>query len=208
MKAAVLLLVLATSVAASAQIPDFPWVEILDGPAEPAMVFAGPDGSVGDLTEAWSRLSGATIDATITVQILDGAGNPIANYPFEDIWLQSTLGGMVPCNGGTVSDVDTDGDGITAFSGPLLVGGGMDASAGEVLEVCLNGMTWPQSVVDVVVLTADLNGDLMVNLTDTIDFAALYLSGGYAPAIDFLWDGEINLSDLVIFAGALNTACP
>ncbi len=208
MKTAVLLLVLATSVAASAQIPDFPWVEIVDGPAEPAMVFAGPDGSVGDLSEARSRLSGATIDATITIQILDGAGNPIANYPFEDIWLQSTQGGMVPCNGGTVSDVDTDGDGITTFSGPLLVGGGMDASAGEVLEVCLNGMTWPQSVVDVVVLTADLNGDLMVNLTDTIDFAALYLSGGYAPAIDFLWDGEINLSDLVIFAGAVNTACP
>jgi len=53
----------------------------------------------------------------------------------------------------------------------------------------------------------DLNGDLVVNLSDIILFARIYW-GEYSYAADFYWDGQVNLSDLAMMIGTRGRTCP
>ena len=48
----------------------------------------------------------------------------------------------------------------------------------------------------------------LIGEADTIVFVPLYTGGSYDYSIDFFFDGAINLSDLVLYAGGLNTSCP
>jgi hypothetical protein len=55
--------------------------------------------------------------------------------------------------------------------------------------------------------SADLSGDLVVNLTDLGIFAGDF-NGAYAYRSDFRWDGALNLADVGLFAGAVGASCP
>jgi hypothetical protein len=169
-------------------------------------VYNLPDGNGKALTEA-KPIAGGAVDATITVTLNDAAGNPIFLYPFEDMWLETSLGGMVPCNGGTVSDGSTDINGQTTFTAAMYAGGYSDKAGLESCKVVVNGTALVGSDLDILFNSADINGDLIVNLSDTILFVAVY-TGAYDYSADFSYDGIINLSDLVLYAGGLNTACP
>ena len=170
-------------------------------------VYTLPDGNGKALFEAKLEVGGE-VDATINVNLLDAGGNPIFLYPFEDMWLETSAGGMVPCNGGSVSDGSTDINGDTTFSAALYAGGYSDRVGGEKCKVIVNGTALVGSDLDILFNSADIDGDLQVGLSDTVAFVPLYTGGVYDYSVDFFFDGAINLSDLVLYAGGLNTACP
>jgi hypothetical protein len=142
------------------------------------------------------------------VTLLDAAGTPIFLYPFEDMWLETSAAGLVPCNGGTVSDGSTNIAGQTTFSGTLYAGGQSDRTGAEKCKVIVNGTALVGSDLDILFNSADIDGDLQVGLSDTVAFVPLYTGGVYNYSVDFFFDGAVNLSDLVLYAGGLNTACP
>jgi hypothetical protein len=56
--------------------------------------------------------------------------------------------------------------------------------------------------------SADINGDLVVNLVDVGAFSGPYGSGTYQYALDFRWDGVLNLADVARLSVGLGTTCP
>jgi hypothetical protein len=61
--------------------------------------------------------------------------------------------------------------------------------------------------VDLYINSPDINGDLVVNLTDYTLFSVDY-NGSYNYRSDFNFDGYVNMGDLTILAGALGVDCP
>ncbi len=53
----------------------------------------------------------------------------------------------------------------------------------------------------------DLNADLVVNLTDVVEFAEDFFDADYEFRSDLYFDWAVNLSDLSEMAGAIGTAC-
>lgn len=200
--------------AAAAQTTDIPPLdesELYCASPDPVVLVAMPNGGGDPLTEAQVYGLGMhlEVDATLTAEILDVNMDPIINYPFEDLWLEGTGGGLTLCNGGTVADANTDANGRTTFTGPFHVGGGMDPTAGDKIVLMVNGSAIWWADAQVYVITPDLNGDLVVDLTDVVTFVDLYWNDpAYHFAVDFCHDGVNNLSDLVVFSGALFTTCP
>ena len=172
-------------------------------------VFNVPDGTGKALTEARDA-AGNVVDATITVTLLDAGMNPVYLFPFEDMWLETTLGGLAPCANGTVADGSTDINGQTTFTGPFYAGGYTDPSAGELTHVMVNGAALVGSDMDIQFNSADVNGDGVPDALDLASFSADYQSGAYSYRIDYLYDSNINLSDLVLFSAAFGAthACP
>jgi len=174
-------------------------------------VYTLPDGSGDPLSYAyqWDGVPGnqpSRVDATITLTLLY-YGDPVYSYPREDMWLATSLGGLVLCPGGSIADSNTDQNGQTTFSLPIYGGGASDPAAGEECIVMVAGMQCPDEGVDLQFNSPDINGDLVVNLTDVVYFVQIY-EADYDYAADFYWDGTINLSDIVLLAGGLGAMCP
>lgn len=173
-----------------------------DGPGIPALLVV-PDGSGNPFTQARIE-DGNEVDATITLTILDPLDLPIANYPFEDCWLESMDGGLVPCVGGTTADHNTDPDGITEWVNPLFAGGFSETP----VYVMINGealVTNPG--LPLYFNSPDLNGDLAVSLHDVPIFTGDYF-GSYHFRSDFHRDGAIDLRDIAILARKMQANCP
>jgi len=171
-------------------------------------VFNVPDGTGKAMTEARAIGVSGSVDATITVTLLDAGMNPVYLFPFEDMWLETTMGGLVPCANGTVADASTDINGQATFTGPFYAGGITDGASGELTEVVVNGSALVGSDMDIQFNSADMTGDGAVNISDLSSFSAGYLGGTYTYDVDFSYDGVLNLSDLVLFSTAFNAVCP
>lgn len=169
--------------------------------AQGASIYVVPDGSGADFTEA-AAPGGATVDATITLTLIDTAGDPIFAYPFEDMWLETTGGGLVYCDGGTRADGVTDVDGITTFSNPLAAGG---STFGELTQVYIAGSPLAAAGLNLIFNSTDMNGDLLVNLTDIAAFIPLV--GGSDYAGDYNYDGIVNLTDVAKLIQANGAGC-
>ena len=92
-------LVLSLASFAVAGVPDLnASTATFDPSAEGASIYVVPNGTGAAFTEAKAP-GGATVDATITVTLIDTAGDPIFLYPFEDLYLQTSGGGLVACQG-------------------------------------------------------------------------------------------------------------
>jgi len=173
---------------------------------EPVSVFSRPDGGGFGLDECWLQGSNTRIDATITVTVLDGWMDPVVNYPAEDIWIWSNvIANFIACPNGTIADHNTNSSGQTTFSLPLLAGGhGFEA------VVFLNGNPlWQSPFANFSFNSPDMNGDLVVNLTDIVFFAQIFEGGlGYDYSADFTYDQVVNLSDIVYMAQAIGASCP
>ena len=169
---------------------------------------AVPDGSGLPLTQA-TLSDGTTVDASIHIRIVDVSGIPVPNYPFQDIWLASDSAGEFSCTIKLSADHDTDTNGETSFSNPLMGGG---TSAGP-FWVYLNGTKACTSAgfehpsIPIRLNSPDLNGDGYVNLSDVAIFISDYY-GPYDYRSDFLWDGRIDLSDVRLLAKGVGTYCP
>ncbi len=170
---------------------------------ETAVLFNIPNGGGSAFTSA--AILGGSVDATITLTLVDGTGTAIANFPFEDAWLESADGGMAACVGGATADANTNAGGVTNWVTPLQAGGSSQA----LTVVMISGAALTSGAgVALSHNSADINGDGNVNLTDVPLFAGDFYGGVYAFRSDFSYDGSVNLSDVVRLAQALGASCP
>lgn len=177
--------------------------------AEPVSILVAPEGGE-PLTMGlpFGSHPNNRVDATFAITLRNEGGQPIVGYPAEDIWLQTTFYGyLAVCEGGAHPDGPTDAAGRTTFSGPFRMGGHCDAGAANPLTVWVMTYAATQPRLDLRLVSPDLNGDLVVDLTDVQLFATDYLSGSHPARSDFVWDGVLNLSDLIIMANHINTRC-
>ena len=165
-------------------------------------VFVLPDGQGTPFTAAFTA-GYEVIDATITILLTDYNLVPIVGYPAEDLWLETANDGMVACASGTIADGPTDASGEAIWAQSPLAGGN---SGGETMHGVVSG--WRLAApLPITVNSADLNGDLVVDLTDIVMFASA-LFGSYNYAADFNFDGVVNLVDIVHFVPSIGTNCP
>ncbi len=195
---------------AAADIPVEPYIEASFATDGPLSLFSAPDGGGNPFTQAFGP-NGQTVDGTLTIILYDDMppwGNPVANYPKADIWLEDHHGELVSCQGGTIPDEDTDDVGMTFWTHPLRVGSHAEPVDGNQLAIVVTGWILDSpSLEDFRINSADLNGDLHVNLSDIAMFVGTYF-GTYDYASDFHWDGVLNLADIVLLAESLGAECP
>jgi hypothetical protein len=159
----------------------------------------------GGLAFTQARLGGAVVDATITLTLLDASMNPVFGYPFDDIWLESSAGGLVYCTRGTTPDGSTDINGQTTWVTPLAAGGCTD---GEDIVVLVAG-TQLTSTIDLTFISADFTGNLIVNSLDIGPFSGYFFAGGNPICADMDLNGTVNTLDIPILAAAVfgNVQC-
>ena len=199
-------LVLSCAGFALAGVPDL--TLSMGGPAtaEPVSIFVTPNGLGNTFEEAY-LFGGTQTDATISVNLVDGLGIPVVNYPREDLWLEMSLGGLVGCVGGTNADAATDENGDTQWRLSPFAGGFTDPD-NELTQIIVNGEALQSSSgYNVQFNSADINGDGAANLSDITAFTQI-LFGDYAYTADFLWDGVINLPDGSLMAQGNGSSCP
>jgi hypothetical protein len=190
---------------AAANLPDLT-LSSASVPANAVALYSIPDGSGQSFSGAMDA-TGATVNGTITVTLLNPIGNPIANFPLEDVWLESLDGNLGICVTAH-PDAITDGAGQAFFTSFLNAGGNSFVATGGGLRVMVLGSSLVGSDLAYNMLTPDLDNNGAVDLSDTVMFVPLYTGGGYDMSVDFFWDGNINLSDLVLYASGLNLICP
>jgi len=175
-----------------------------------------PDGSGTPFDDATAQYGGQ-IDASMELAIWNESGNLVTGLPASDFVLQSddlTAGILQGCltttDHGLIPLEGTDDQGHLFFDEPL-VGGGW--SEGPLrMEIQGNSLIFPISdssqgpVFDIRFNSPDINGDLMVNLSDIVLFTQ-DLEGEYHYRSDFRWDGVINLSDIVRMTQGLGVSC-
>lgn len=200
-------LVIAMGSAAAAQIPDLMPTVVCAASDRQVSLYCLPNGDGNALTQAREMNSAAPVDATITLTLLDRQSQPVPCYPAEDMWLETSLNGLVHCPGGTIAGANTDAAGVTTFVDPLRAGRQSDRTAGETLIVLVSGAIVDGSQLDILVNSPDLDGNLVVNLSDAVLFTQ-DAAGTYSYRSDFCYDNVINLSDAVLFARGLGADCP
>jgi hypothetical protein len=197
------ILVVSLATVAWAGVPDLDLSVATTAAPAGASVFNLPTG-LGNAMTAAKMFNGATVDATITLTLVDATGTPLFLYPSEDLWLDTTGGSFRACPAGTVANLSTDINGQTRWANPLLAGG---SSLGYLVKVMVAGTALNQLGLNITFNSADINGDLSVNVTDLTPFAIDYM-GAYNYRSDFVRDGSINVSDLTQFARGYGTTCP
>ena len=159
------------------------------------------------ITPAGQAASLADQNATIYVQLLDGSGTPVVNYPHQDIWLFNWGAGTFRnCAGGSIADAPTDAAGQTTISGAISGGGWSE----DRTQVMIAGAPPTDSGPLLVhIVSPDITGDLIVDLADIGEFSVdFYSPGRYVFRSDFKPDGGLDLSDIAILAVAYGEACP
>ena len=169
---------------------------------ETLSLFNLPNGNGSSFSNA-QLPSGSYADATITITLFDCNGDVVASFPAEDLWLESADGGLLACTGGTNPDEDTDENGVTFWSTPLM-------AAGTSLDNCVvlvSGSQLSEIQLPLHFNSADMNGDGQVNLADVAAFSGFFF-GSYNFSADFFRDGELNISDVGRLAQGLGSSCP
>jgi len=198
-------LVIGSAAFATAGIPD-PTETVATMPnagLDDVVLFNLPSGIGSPFAEAQIKDDGAVVDATITMTVRDAFAAVVANFPAEDMWLESNDGGMVPCDGGTTADFNTNDDGETSWVNPLNAGGFSE----DVCVVYVNGLELNGAPFTLFFNSADINGDGTVNILDVSQFSSSYF-GAYAFAADFYADGVLNVLDVGRLASGLGGSCP
>lgn len=200
-----LIFLIASPAHACVGIPDLDFSIIWQSFEGLATLLVNPDGSGPPVTEAHTS-DGLVVDATLHLTLINNCPDegPVVGYPREDMWLETTGGGLVFCAGGSIADDQTDLEGTTQWSQPMK-GGGWDGGncrimvAGMALGT-LEGLTLNFN-------SPDLDGNQVVNLADVVLFAQDYFSG-FTFRSDLYRDGVLNLSDIVILARSAGLSCP
>ncbi len=193
-----------TLLMAQSGIPDLSNCEAwlaYDGPETPVLMVI-PNGEGPSFTAALLP-DGSQVDATVFLLVQDWGDNPIANFPFEDMWIESFDDGLVPCTGGSNADVDTDMNGMTHWIEPMNAGG----QSQDLTGIFVNGDNVSGEGLRLSFNSPDINGDLMVSLHDVSIFANDFF-GSYNFRSDLHPNGLINLSDLGRLALGFGANCP
>lgn len=157
------------------------------------------------------------IDATILVELRDSDNVLVLGYPAADVWLEAQNGGLSFCvDNPAIADFASEQRGggefewCTEFSGPFYGGGHTDPAAGDqvvVMTASTGSTPVTAHLSDLQMNSADINGDLVVNLIDLGIFAGDYF-GTYNFRSDFVPDNQVNLGDIGRMASGMGTACP
>jgi hypothetical protein len=148
---------------------------------------------------------GGTVDATISLTLVDGLGAAIENYPFEDLTLRCDDGlgqAMIPCIGGVSCDGNTDAAGWTEWQLPLRAGAWGDANT----EILVAGAPLVSGAIALKHNSADIDGSGTVNLVDVGLFSGIFY-GAYSYGADFNYDGAVSLPDVGRLAAGLGATC-
>jgi hypothetical protein len=187
-------------------IPVEPYVDASFATNGPLSLCNSPNGGGKPFTQAFAP-NGQMVDGTLTITLYDEIppfGNPVPNYPKEDIWLEDLFGGIVFPVGGTIPDENTDEFGVTYWTQPLHAGGYAEPVDGNQFVINVSGwILHSPALSDFRANSPDINGDLMVNLVDIARFASAYFARPYDYATDFNFDGLNNLEDIVILAASI-----
>lgn len=200
-------LVMGIASMAVAGIPDLTLSTATTAAAVQVSVYSLPNGNGKPLTQAKAIGSTTPVNATITLTLKDGNGDPIFTYPFEDLWLETSLGNLKHCAGGTVADFSTLANGTTTFTNPILGGKQSDRVNAEKTIVLVSGSPLAGGGLDILWNSPDIDGNLIVNLSDTVLYAQ-NATGAYNYRSDFFFDNVINLSDTVLYAQGIGAVCP
>ncbi len=168
-----------------------------DATSDGGCLFVCPGGDGQRLDEV-----GATIDVSVIYN-----GVPVAGIPFNDFWLLACdpLDDLVLCGGSQSCSADgpTDADGHTTISGTIIAGGCANG-LGVVIQgiVIYDKATSCTTVLCLPILarSPDVDGDLVVGLTDLSIFAASFNQEPYNECVDFDCNGTVGLTDLALFA--------
>jgi hypothetical protein len=172
------------------------------GGTETLSLFSLPNAAGKAFSETFAD-DGVVENGTIELTLRDGFGAIIVNFPFEDMWVASSDGGMVPCGGTATADRSTDVDGETEWDNPLFAGGNSET----LCIVYINGDALTSNGgLAIHFNSADISGDGSVNLTDAGFFTGFL--GGSAYEGDFNNDGDVNITDAGFMAAALGASCP
>lgn len=200
-------LVMGIASMAVAGIPDLTLSTATTAATSQVSVYSLPNGNGKALTAAKAISSTTPVNATITLTLKDGNGDPIFLYPSEDMWLETSLGGLVHCAGGTVASASTNALGVTTFVNAILGGKQSNRVSAEKTIVLISGTPLSGSQLDILFNSPDIDGNLVVNLSDTVLYAQ-NATGAYHYRSDFFFDNAINLSDTVLYAQGIGAVCP
>jgi hypothetical protein len=189
-----------------AGVPDLSLSTATTGAPAGVSVYNSPNG-LGDPLTIARTATGVVHNATITLTLVDALGVPIPFYPSEDMMLDTTGGNFAFCPNGTAANLSTDVNGQTTWANPLAAGG---SSFGFLVNVLISNAPLNQAGLNIIFNSADIDGDLRVNVADLTPFSQDYVSPVYAYRSDFARDGDVNVSDLTQFARAYAAAasCP
>jgi hypothetical protein len=189
-------------------IPDFSNCHYACATSQQVSVYTRPDG-LGDPLADCYLYGGQKTDATITLWVIDSEGNPVTDFPPEDMWLEteSQANGPVICSDLFVADHATDVNGMTTFSQSFAAGGASTGIEDRVIVWILGYPLTHQESLPLLFNSPDINRDLVVNLSDVVHFVG-YFTGSYDYRCDYHWDGQLNLSDVVLLGQAVGTGCP
>lgn len=208
-----ILLVLCVRPAPAPATTPYPFVDYItmNYPGE-VSVLVTPLGTGPPLNACYSE-DGYLVDATITLRLVTLDYTPIANFPPEDIWLESQEPQQHICGSGFSPDGPSGADGLVTFSGPLAGGGWHDGPT----YVYVNGNPaydptdypwyWEHPPLPLHFNSPDIDGDGLVNLAD-LSLLASDFFGQFHYRSDFNHDGVLNLSDIGNFAINVGTGCP
>ena len=155
------------------------------------------------------------VDGTITVILNNSAGDPVNGVPPQDVWLETSQGGLflrtsADCGGGdrfaSIADVITGSGGLagqTTISQPIFGGG----SSSYPDEKCRVMTSWgpvgrghpshPEGLdLNLYANSPDIDRDHDVDLDDAIEMARGFWGNTGEYPLDLYWDGEINLRDV------------
>ena len=213
-RSSLVLILFLVAVSASAQIVPSDTQSTLSWEAhfgpETLVLMVLPDGSGPPFAEARMWPTGALVDGRLRMDLRDGMGAPFVGYSANGVWLEPDLQGgvMATCPQPGVCEIRPDelvsnAAGEFHFSAPPVAGGWSDGLlqgyAGFSPLVSSAGMAMR-------FVSPDINGDLIVNLTDSGFFAQdLFIT--YHFRSDFNADGVINLSDSGFMATSIGINC-
>ena len=140
----------------------------------------------------------------IRIRVREADGTPVPNVPATDIWIVDCdpVDDLVLCAGAASSNADslTNAQGYTTMSVTTLAAGGCAEGLAVVVDgtALLDSVTNCANVIchDIDVRSADINGDLCVDLADLSIFAQSFPPQFYDPCCDFECNGVVNLADL------------
>ena len=181
----------------------------------PVSMFLVPNGSGTQLAGCFA-FGGGTANVHILVTLIDVAGIQVPNVPATDVRIeemQTPLSWCAnswyppPLHAPNLADGPSNAVGQTRFSLSYHGGGWVQGSTFVwVLEATGAWMPIPTPL-NLSFNSPDMNGDLVVNLTDIGLFAVSFF-GPYQYQADFNYDGTINLTDLAMLAPTIGAACP
>jgi hypothetical protein len=176
------------------------------GIPDPANSTASSASGCIDITPGGNGPTLANEGLTISVHVEDSGSVPIPGYPFQDIWWDDNgTGDLAMCQGGSVADGNTDGNGDTTIGGAA-AGGGWTQAGVQVYLAGVGITGSPSLLIDV--NSPDISGDLSVNLVDLGTFSNDFNNPAYNFRSDFTCDLTENLADVGRFAIHNGETCP